>query len=273
MWSSKQVQISPETNNETQPKTTLHVPGQLWFFVRVFSIWLNGWRFSANSSASSWQPACRSASYIYRRACCISFSVWCVSGDSVVSWWSVGDVLVISLYCAGASRWRLGEHACVMLCLRGILLVLWWHFSGTFGGVRVVSCLWVSWWWWHGMWALIWVDISMVCCIYARRHNTQYQTIQHACGPWLLQRFSSPYRRSLHKEKTVCAACDQVNKYKSHPKQTMKHNQKRLCMFQGNCDFSCAFFLFDWMVEDFLQILPHPLGRRRVAVQVTPIRL
>ena len=111
----------------------------------------------------------------------------------------------------------------------------------------------------------------MVCCIYARRHNTQYQTIQHACGPWLLQRFSSPYRRSLHKEKTVCAACDQVNKYKSHPKQTMKHNQKRLCMFQGNCDFSCAFFLFDWMVEDFLQILPHPLGSRRAEVQVTSI--
>ena len=90
VWSSKQVQISPETNNETQPKTTLHVPGQLWFSCAFFSIWLNGWRFSANSSASSWQPACRSASYIYRRACCISFSVWCVSGDSVVSWWECG---------------------------------------------------------------------------------------------------------------------------------------------------------------------------------------
>ena len=75
----------------------------------------------------------------------------CVTCHLVVPWWSVGDVLVqtsrpISLYCAGASWWRLGGHAFVMLRLRGILQVLRWHLSGAFGGVWVVSCLWVSWW-------------------------------------------------------------------------------------------------------------------------------
>ena len=68
---------------------------------------------------------------------------------------------------------------CLRRSLRGIFLVLRWHLNGTFGGVWVVSCWCVSWWWWHGMlWALIiWVDISMMCCICA--HNTQYTSIHN----------------------------------------------------------------------------------------------
>jgi len=107
--------------------------------------------------------------------------------------------------------------------------------------------LWVSWWLWHGMRVLIWVDISMVCCIFGRRHNTQYQTIQHTCGPWLLQRFSSPYRRSLHKEKTVCVACHQVKKCKSHPKQTMKQPKTTLHFLGQLWFFVRVFYLTEWL--------------------------
>ena len=46
----------------------------------------------------------------------------------------------------------------LMLCLTMFatqfaryFLVLRWHLNGTFGGVWVVSCWCVSWWWWHGM--------------------------------------------------------------------------------------------------------------------------
>ena len=47
---------------------------------------------------------------------------WYVSRDLVASWWSVGDVLVqppqcISVYCAGASWWRLGGHVCASCCV------------------------------------------------------------------------------------------------------------------------------------------------------------
>ena len=93
-----------------------------------------------------------------------------IGGMSVVIWWRLGGVSVMS-WCNPAVYPRL---------------------SRTFGGVCAVSCLWVSCWCWHGvfwlwvggMWTLIWVDIRYFNGVLHLRARTRYTiSILHACGP------------------------------------------------------------------------------------------
>ena len=82
--------------------------------------------------------------------------------------------------------------------------------------------------------------------------QTQYtsihsnQTILHTCGPWHLQRFSCPDRRSRDKEKAACVACDKVNKCKSHPKKWK--TAKTILHFPGKARFFLrVFYLTEWL--------------------------
>ena len=88
---------------------------------------------------------------------------WCVRDDLMVSWWSVGAVLVqtvqsLSLYCASASSWSFGMRVqcCVcevfFWCCGGIWMVLsvvygWSLACGCLGGGGIACCE-LSWYGW-----------------------------------------------------------------------------------------------------------------------------
>ena len=124
-----------------------------------------------------------------------------IGGMSVVIWWRLGGVSVMS-WCNPAVYpfllrrcvlVALGRACmCVMLCLRVILLVLRWRLSRTFVvyarslacgclagvGMAFFGCESAACERSYG-WIL---DISMVSCICAHGLATQYQSL-HACGP------------------------------------------------------------------------------------------
>ena len=160
----------------------------------------------------------------------------------------------------------------LMLCLTmfaryfsGVVVAFEGYFWWCMGGLLLV--------WWHGMlWALI-ILVDVSCVASARTDtihiNTQYQTILHTCGPWHLQRFSCPARHDLDKEKAAPVACDKVNKCKISSKKR-EWQPKRLCIFQGKRDFSCAFsiWLNGWR---FYANASASSGSRQAKVQVTSI--
>ena len=76
-----------------------------------------------------------------------------VSGDLAASWLVDLGANPAASQCLfeGASWWRFGVRVCALLCLGGILLVARWRLDDIFASVWVVSCLWESWWCWHGV--------------------------------------------------------------------------------------------------------------------------
>ena len=206
---------------------------------------------------------------------------WYVSRDLVASRWSVSDVLVqppqcISVYCAGASWWRLGRACmCVMLCLRVILLVLRCHLSRTFG---------IFWWCMRGLllvgvslvlacrffgcesavcersygWTL---DISMVSCICTYRHAPPTSNNPNISSVFL----SLP--AELHREKAACVACHKINMCTSHPKQKNAKQPDDFPFSRGLCFFSCgsSTWLSGWRLS---ASYADPLRSRRAKVLV-----
>ena len=142
-------------------------------------------------------------------------------------------------------------------------------FARYFSGVAV-AFEWYFWWCMGGLLLVVaWHVVSSqnmdryfngVLHLHAQTQYTSIHTIKQSCtcGPWHLQRFSCPDRRSLDKEKAACVACDKVNKCKSHPK-IMKDSQNDFAFSRESVIFP-ARFLFDCMVEDFMRILPHLLA-------------
>ena len=92
--------------------------------------------------------------------------------------------------------------------------------------------------------------------------NTQYQTILHTFGPWHLQRFSCPDRRSLDKEKAACVACDKVNKCKISSKKWK--TAKTILHFPGKAWFFLrVFYLTEWLkiLCEFFRIFWQPASQ------------
>ena len=187
------------------------------------------------------------------------------------------------LWAMSASCWAILVYfvACVGLCWARVGTTIL-GLSGPRLGMRVECCVCqVFFWCCGGIWMVLlvvygwslaggaWHVVSSqnmdryfngVLHLHAQTQYTSIHTIKQSCtcGPWHLQRFSCPDRRSLDKKKAACVACDKVNKCKSHPK-IMKDSQNDFAFSRESVIFP-ARFLFDWMVEDFMRILPHLLA-------------
>ena len=163
----------------------------------------------------------------------------------------------------------------LMLCLTmfaryfsGVAVAFEWYFWWCMGGLLLVGVLVVVAWHVVSSHNMGWYFSGVLHLRTDTIHiNTRYQTILHACGPWHLQRFSCPGRHDLDKEKAASVACDKVNKCKISSKKR-DWQPKRLCIFQGKRDFSCAFstWLNSWR---FYANASASSGSRQAKVQAT----